>query len=105
MKKKVVYLALQRQLENFLRDRRVASAVIHRVGEGEWLPLIDARTDAGDIQTFSIRLKTSEEPSVWSYLRTLVDWIDVRLCLDECLLSLTALEWELETLAVEQPPE
>ncbi|CAB3775315.1 KorA family transcriptional regulator [Paraburkholderia humisilvae] len=102
MRKQKVYLALQSQLESFLHDRNVARAVIHRVGKRDWLPLIDARTETGEIHTFSIRLKNSFEPRTWSDVRPLVEWIDMRLGLDECSLSLSSLEWESQTFATEQ---
>ncbi|CAB3774710.1 hypothetical protein [Paraburkholderia humisilvae] len=101
MKKKVVYLALQSQLESFLRDRRVACIVIHRIEKNGWIPFIDAEGDVGSTHTFSIRVKKGMDLRVWSDLGTLIDWIDGAFYVSECLLSLSALEWEVEPLKLE----
>jgi hypothetical protein len=101
MKKKVVYLAMQSQLESILRDWRVVRVAIHRIEKREWIPLLDIENDAGQAYTCAIRVKKDMEPRTWSDLRALVDWLDTRVGVKECRLSLSDFEWESETLAVE----
>ncbi|EIF32258.1 hypothetical protein BCh11DRAFT_07846 [Burkholderia sp. Ch1-1] len=99
--KKIVYLAMQSQLESILREWTIERVAIHRIATREWIPFIDIRNEAGQAYTCSIRVKKDLEPRTWSDLRALVDWIDVKVGVKECLLSLSDFEWESENLTVE----
>lgn len=99
--KNIVYLAMQSQLESILREWKVERVVIHRIEAREWIPFIDIRNEAGQAYTCSIRVKKALEPRTWSDLRVLVDWIDAKVGIKECLLSLSDFEWESENLIVE----
>ncbi|MEX3614083.1 MAG: KorA family transcriptional regulator [Burkholderia gladioli] len=101
MKKKQVYLAMQRQLESILHEWQVERVVIHRIEAREWIPFIDIRNTSGEAYTCSIRVKTALEPRIWSDLRALVDWIEAKVGVKECLLSLSDFEWESENLTLE----
>ena len=101
MKKKVVYLAMQSQLESILRDWRVVRVAIHRIEKREWIPLLDIENDAGQAYTCAFRVKKSLEPRTWSDLRALVDWLDTKVGVKECQLSFSDFEWESETLTLE----
>ena len=101
MKKKVVYLAMQSQLESILREWRVVRVAIHRIEKREWIPFLDIENDAGQAYTCAIRVKKGLEPRTWSDLRALVDWLDTRVGVKECQLSLSDFEWESETLTLE----
>lgn len=101
MKKKIVYLAMQSQLESILREWQVVHVAIHRIEKREWIPFIDIQNDSGQSYTCSIRVKKGLEPRTWSDLRALVDWLDAKVRVKECLLSLSNFEWEPENLNVE----
>jgi hypothetical protein len=59
------------------------------------------RNASGESYTCSIRVKKALEPRTWSDLRALVDWIDTKVGVKECLLSLSDFEWESENLTLE----
>ncbi|AKK25111.1 KorA family transcriptional regulator [Pandoraea oxalativorans] len=100
--KKVVYLAMQSQLESILREWKIERVVIHRIAAREWIPFIDIRNEVSQAAyTCSIRVKKGFEPRTWSDLRALVDWIDVKVGVKECSLSLSDFKWESENLTVE----
>ncbi|MFP3558189.1 KorA family transcriptional regulator [Paraburkholderia sp. SIMBA_049] len=101
MKKKVVYLAMLGQLESLLREWRVVSVAIHRIEKREWIPFLDIENDAGQAYTCAFRVKKSLEPRTWSDLRALVDWLDTKVGVKECVLSFSDFEWESETLTLE----
>ncbi|KAA0073140.1 hypothetical protein CIW54_27875 (plasmid) [Paraburkholderia sp. T12-10] len=101
MKKKVVYLAMLGQLESILREWRVVRVAIHRIEKREWIPFLDIENDAGQAYTCAFRVKKSLEPRTWSDLRALVDWLDTKVGVRECLLSFSDFEWESETLTLE----
>ncbi|KVE33103.1 KorA family transcriptional regulator [Burkholderia sp. TSV86] len=101
MNKKQVYLAVQSQLESLLREWQVERVVIHRIDGREWIPFIDIRSTSGEAYTCSMRAKRTLEPRTWSGLSGLVDWIETKVGVKECLLSLSDFEWESENLTLE----
>ncbi|SEF11292.1 hypothetical protein SAMN02787142_7676 [Burkholderia sp. WP9] len=101
MKKKVVYLAMLGQLESILREWRVVRVAIRRIEKREWIPFLDIENDSGQAYTCAFRVKKSLEPRTWSDLRALVDWLDTKVGVKECLLSFSDFEWETETLTLE----
>lgn len=101
MNKKQVYLAVQSQLESLVQEWQVERVVIHRIEAREWIPFIDIRSASGEAYTCSIRVKRALEPRTWSALSGLVDWIETKVGVKECLLSLSDFEWESENLTLE----
>jgi hypothetical protein len=101
LEKWIVYLAMQNQLECFGRQHNITCVVIHRLGKRQWIPFIDVQNESGLTCTFSVQVTRGTKPRTWVDPRSLVDWVDMRLCADECILSLSTLAWEFETSTLE----
>jgi len=86
--KEVVYLLLQKQIEDLHKDEKIVSFAIQRIDQKKWLPLFFVK-EGNEVIKCSLRLQVNKEVRTWADLRLLTKFLIELFGVERCELLLT----------------